>query len=173
MGTQYIRRLRTSTICSCDEGKSIQLAETLNNICSPLRTPVTWCYTQGVSTRSTWGRVHCTQACTNRVHNSHLEMFLMYKIAPTPAYVTPIVELDKTHALEERYRATVRLPMWSSNNTYPDIADTIRAASSHNENPSSGEWQRTFRVFEYLNSTVESEITSQGFQAGVVGVRGS
>ena len=49
--------------------------------------------------------------------------------------------------------------MWPSINTRPDIADAVRAASRHNENPTPSDWRRVLRIFEYLKTTVDLWIT--------------
>ena len=58
-----------------------------------------------------------------------------------------------------RYREAVGSLMWLSNNTRPDIADAVRAASRHNGNPTPEDWRKVLRIFEYLNSTVDLGIT--------------
>ena len=49
--------------------------------------------------------------------------------------------------------------MWLSINTRPDIADAVRAASRHNENPTPSDWRKVLRIFEYLKTTVDLGIT--------------
>ncbi|CAN0103649.1 unnamed protein product [Sphacelaria rigidula] len=49
--------------------------------------------------------------------------------------------------------------MWLSSNTRPDIADAVRAASRHNENPTAEDWRKVFRDFEYLRAAVDLGIT--------------
>ena len=49
--------------------------------------------------------------------------------------------------------------MWLSINTSPDIADAVRAASRHNENPTPEGWRNVLRIFEYLKTTADLGIT--------------
>ena len=76
-----------------------------------------------------------------------------------PAFVSSDFKVDEGADFVGRYREAVGSLMWLSINTRPDIADTVRAASRHNENPTPRDWRRVLRIFEYLKTTVDLGIT--------------
>ncbi|CAM9968957.1 unnamed protein product [Sphacelaria rigidula] len=81
------------------------------------------------------------------------------KTAATPSYVSSSFKVEEGEDYKGRYREAVGLLMWLSNNTRPDITNVVRAASGHNENPTPEDWRKVLRIFEYLNSTVDLDIT--------------
>ncbi|CAM9845102.1 unnamed protein product, partial [Sphacelaria rigidula] len=74
---------------------------------------------------------------------------ILDRTAATPAYVSPF-KVDEGEGFRRRYCEAVGSLIWLSNNTRPDIADAVRAASRHNENPTAEDWRKVLRVFEYL-----------------------
>ena len=88
-----------------------------------------------------------------------IEKFSIDKTAATPSYVSSSLKVDEGVDYKGRYREAVGSLMWLSNNTRPDIADAVRAASRHNENPTPEDWRKVSQIFEHLNSTVDLGIT--------------
>ncbi|CAN0066305.1 unnamed protein product [Sphacelaria rigidula] len=64
-----------------------------------------------------------------------LERLSIKRTAETPAFVFSDFKVGQGENFEGRYRETVGSLVWLSINTRPDIADAVRAASRHNENP--------------------------------------
>ncbi|CAM9112214.1 unnamed protein product, partial [Sphacelaria rigidula] len=93
-----------------------------------------------------------------------LDRVSITRTAATPAYVSLSFKVDEGEDFRGRYCEAVGSLMWLSSNARPDIADAVRAASRHNENPTAEDGRKVLRGFEYLRTTI-------GF--GITYVRGS
>ncbi|CAM9690706.1 unnamed protein product [Sphacelaria rigidula] len=77
-----------------------------------------------------------------------LERFSIKRTAATPAFVSSDFKLNEGEDFEGTYREAVGSLMWLSIKSRPDIADAVRAASRHNENPTPEDWRKVLRIFE-------------------------
>lgn len=77
----------------------------------------------------------------------------------TPAYVLPYFKVDEGEDSRGRYREVVGSLMWLSSSTRPDIADDVRAASRHDENPTAEDWHEVSRIFEIPRTAADLRIT--------------